>query len=90
MSRSSVRTNRRHWHVLYQTTAGGPWFHAGVRMTPDERWDERDAGRRRSKRRWFTSPSAATKAKRRIEAAGGTAMTVECRNPDWCRHGPPI
>lgn len=62
---------------------------AGVRMTAREREADREAKRRRKKRRWFTSASAARKLKDRLEAEGRRAITIECRDPDWCRHGPP-
>lgn len=87
MPRQRILTNRPHWHVLCRT--GAIWTMAGVRMDYRERDAEREHGRRRVVRRWFTSSTAASKAKARLEAAGKQAMTYQCPNPDWCPHGPP-
>ena len=86
--RRIVSNRPRHWHVYIQYESGlmAP---AGVRMTAKERLADHKAGRRRLVRRWFTSASGARKLKDRLEENGRRAITIECRDPDWCRHGPP-
>ena len=87
MTRRLPTNQPPHWHVLVRH--GDAWLPAGVRMKAPERDADRAAGRKRVVRRWFTSASAARNLKDKIVTEGRDATTMQCPNPDWCRHGPP-